>query len=267
LHRGFTLIELLVVIAVIAIIAAILFPVFAQVREKARATSCASNLKQLGIALTMYAQDYDEILPADTIAPPINGGNSTAVSYDRQLAPYTRNDAVFACPSDGEPRATSDFWDGRYAVTKARRSYGITNRLSTQEASQRGRDLDANTGVIQTPLAQVEQASETIALVESWAVFPDGASDSVLSGAAGATLLGCDAWKLPGRKKPSEDPVDNFAPCSDFTEPRALPAKGHQEQGNYVFVDGHVKSLRWARVRENDFWLFKLRKPQQRFTP
>src|SRR3954470_2379983 len=62
-NQGFTLIELLVVIAIIAILAAILFPVFAQAREKARQTSCTSNLKQLGTGLMMYAQDYDEMMP------------------------------------------------------------------------------------------------------------------------------------------------------------------------------------------------------------
>src|SRR5438046_982945 len=62
-ERGFTLIELLVVIAIIAILAAILFPVFAQARDKARTTSCLSNGKQLGTALMMYAQDYDETYP------------------------------------------------------------------------------------------------------------------------------------------------------------------------------------------------------------
>src|SRR5712691_9969531 len=70
---GFTLIELLVVIAIIAVIAAILFPVFAQVREKARQSSCASNLKQLAAALAMYAQDNDESMLAEVSAPPIDG--------------------------------------------------------------------------------------------------------------------------------------------------------------------------------------------------
>ncbi len=64
-HRGFTLIELLVVIAIIAILAAILFPVFAQAREAARKASCTSNLKQIGLAWLLYAQDYDEmVMPA-----------------------------------------------------------------------------------------------------------------------------------------------------------------------------------------------------------
>jgi prepilin-type N-terminal cleavage/methylation domain-containing protein/prepilin-type processing-associated H-X9-DG protein len=264
---GFTLIELLVVIAIIAIIAAILFPVFASVREKGRQTSCASNLRQIGAALAMYAQDNDETMPADVSMPPINGGNDTSMTFDRQLIAYVKNDPVFACPSDGVPRKIDIAWDGRYLAALTRRSYAIVNRLRTQEAIGQGKKLDGNTGVVGTALAQVEQPVETIAFAESWARFTDGASDSILSGAAGATLLDCDAWKLPGRKKPSDAPIDNFAPCPDFTEPKAIPATGHQETGNYAFVDGHVKALRWPQVRGNDFWLFKLKKPQQSFSP
>lgn len=83
---GFTLIELLVVIAVIAILAAILFPVFAQARDKARASSCQSNLKQMGTAFLMYCQDYDEVYP------PVPNWKST-------LQPYIRNTAINTCPS------------------------------------------------------------------------------------------------------------------------------------------------------------------------
>ncbi len=90
--RGFTLIELLVVIAIIAILAAILFPVFAKAREKARQSSCTSNLKQIGTALLMYAQDHDECyLTTDESV-------GWCHWYDG-LQPYVKNDAVFRCPS------------------------------------------------------------------------------------------------------------------------------------------------------------------------
>jgi prepilin-type N-terminal cleavage/methylation domain-containing protein/prepilin-type processing-associated H-X9-DG protein len=94
---GFTLIELLVVIAIIAILAAILFPVFQKVRENARRASCASNLKQLGTAVTQYTQDADERYPW--------GGNWGAkedqCSLKSQLYPFLKTEGVFVCPSDG----------------------------------------------------------------------------------------------------------------------------------------------------------------------
>lgn len=94
--RGFTLIELLVVIAIIAILAAILFPVFARAREKARQTSCLSNLKQIGLALQMYAQDYDMLLPLANEYPGTDGPPGL---YD-VIEPYVKNEQIFRCPSD-----------------------------------------------------------------------------------------------------------------------------------------------------------------------
>src|SRR5262245_51473449 len=98
-RQGFTLIELLVVIAVLAMLAEILFPVFAQAREKARASSCASNLKQIGLSWQIYAQDYDErVLPW---GPGSKDYTKETVLIQVMLQPYARNYLVFTCPSDG----------------------------------------------------------------------------------------------------------------------------------------------------------------------
>jgi prepilin-type N-terminal cleavage/methylation domain-containing protein/prepilin-type processing-associated H-X9-DG protein len=103
-RRGFTLIELLVVIAIIAILAAILFPVFAKAREKARQTSCLNNLRQIGTAFRMYTQDYDERWPlnAYTLAGGAGSGSTAAGTTElwyHTLVPYMKNYQIFKCPS------------------------------------------------------------------------------------------------------------------------------------------------------------------------
>jgi prepilin-type N-terminal cleavage/methylation domain-containing protein/prepilin-type processing-associated H-X9-DG protein len=108
MRRGFTLIELLVVIAIIAILAAILFPVFAKAREKARQTSCLSNLKQMGLAVLSYAQDYDERLirannaPCTYLLPNGTVSLSTNMLWMYQVVPYMKNWQIFNCPSSSE---------------------------------------------------------------------------------------------------------------------------------------------------------------------
>lgn len=121
MKKGFTLIELLVVIAIIAILAAILFPVFARAREKAKQTSCLSNMKQLGLAVLSYAQDYDELLPfsAGYRAPTVVLDDSPDVySYWWQKTePYIKNLQVLACPSESTQRVYSgDVSDSRYNI-------------------------------------------------------------------------------------------------------------------------------------------------------
>jgi prepilin-type N-terminal cleavage/methylation domain-containing protein/prepilin-type processing-associated H-X9-DG protein len=101
-RRGFTLIELLVVIAIIAILAAILFPVFAQAREKARAISCMSNVRQIGLGLAMYTQDFDEKFPMNLYMGEQNGQPRLVLSYIA-LAPYVKNMLIYRCPSDPAP--------------------------------------------------------------------------------------------------------------------------------------------------------------------
>jgi prepilin-type N-terminal cleavage/methylation domain-containing protein/prepilin-type processing-associated H-X9-DG protein len=108
-NKGFTLIELLVVIAIIAILAAILFPVFAKARETARRTACLSNVKQIGLALLMYADDYDEYLPPWGNVP-VNGGKLSEFCFYTDgvlcwadlILPYTSNVQIFTCPSRPE---------------------------------------------------------------------------------------------------------------------------------------------------------------------
>ncbi|MGC4048030.1 MAG: DUF1559 domain-containing protein [Armatimonas sp.] len=100
--NAFTLIELLVVIAIIAILAAILFPVFAQARAKARQTACLSNMKQIGTAIMMYVQDYDENYPPAQLnlpSPPAPANG--VISWPTMIYPYIKNEGVFVCP-DGE---------------------------------------------------------------------------------------------------------------------------------------------------------------------
>src|SRR5688572_10693085 len=118
-RAAFTLIELLVVIAIIAILAAILFPVFAQAREKARQTACLSNQKQVGTALMMYYTDYE-----DTIVPNGLGGTGNQQTWPDLLHPYIKNTQVFLCPNtDG-----GTFAGGTNAGTTNTTIYGWTTQ-------------------------------------------------------------------------------------------------------------------------------------------
>ena len=128
LHRnrraGFTLIELLVVIAVIAILAAILFPAFARARENARCASCQSNLKQIGLGLMQYIQDYDESMPFE--------------NWNTVTQPYLKSTQIFDCPSGARnnngdpltkyPGSTYVINGGYYALTDASGFNGPTSR-------------------------------------------------------------------------------------------------------------------------------------------
>ena len=151
-RRGFTLIELLVVIAIIAILAAILFPVFAKAREKARQSSCLSNVKQLALASMGYAQDYDEQLPASYKAGP-------PIYWTDTISPYIKNTQIFKCPSLGIPES---FWNG------SQMAYGWNYYYLTLQAGAVA--YNAQT----TSLGQVKSPAETVML-------GDGPSCSVMA--------------------------------------------------------------------------------------
>ena len=142
-NKGFTLIELLVVIAIIAILAAILFPVFARAREKARQTSCLSNVKQIALGAMMYTQDYDEMTPPHTDDEPATPlpDNWRWDGYALRLSPYVKNHQILRCPSDNGVTAPAETAEGRWS------SYCV------------------NSLIVRISLAQVEDTSGTFALL------------------------------------------------------------------------------------------------------
>jgi prepilin-type N-terminal cleavage/methylation domain-containing protein/prepilin-type processing-associated H-X9-DG protein len=208
-RRGFTLIELLVVIAIIAILAAILFPVFAQAREKARQTSCLSNEKQQGLGIMQYVQDYDETYP-------LNGAGNAAIfwdpngSYARQsnswrtlLFPYIKSERVFVCPSN--PDNGIDTLDGGWPTPETFKiSYNcLYDSILTE------------TGV---PIAEVDKPATSIAILETYN-GPDGTND----------------WE-----KGALTEHFNY----NYDKHRDDLFAGHNGFSNYLFADGHAKGLR-----------------------
>lgn len=145
-RRGFTLIELLVVIAIIAILAAILFPVFAKAREKARQSSCLSNVKQIMLGVLQYCQDYDEQLPIGTSYwyAPDGGGASSRIDpapWNELIAPYIKNTQVFACPSDSPNTQNISTWPGNprvlsYCANMCYEQFGFQNIGQLKDASR-----------------------------------------------------------------------------------------------------------------------------------
>ena len=192
--QGFTLIELLVVIAIIAILAAILFPAFAKAREAARRASCSSNLKQIGLAIMQYTQEYDEKLP-----------NYDATPWQRAVYPYIKSADVFRCPSN--PKGTDVNYPAAGNVPDLPVSYAANVHLMSPSWASGY----VNQSVIQAP-AQKIMLAEVLA--------PD-----------------------------NDYPMYGGYVYSDWvtaanTQIQNIGFSGHLGTANFLFVDGHVKSLR-----------------------
>jgi prepilin-type N-terminal cleavage/methylation domain-containing protein/prepilin-type processing-associated H-X9-DG protein len=234
--RGFTLIELLVVIAIIAILAAILFPVFAQAREKARQTQCLSNSKQLGTALMMYMQDYD-----GTYLMSLQQGDPNWI-WPPRLEPYMKSGPLLTCPSSAaKPEA---YWypvpkgsPGSYTTVR----YGASYKPNACVITQYNYVRDAG-----GPLsdAAVQRPAETITFGES----PWGGTEIDHT----AVDRGGPNRDMTLRKWNDVDRATGAIGGTWDPATRTIPYfSRHSGQVNFVFADGHAKAMKVARTFGN----------------
>ena len=280
-RKGFTLIELLVVIAIIAILAAILFPVFAQAREKARSISCLSNIKQLGLAMFMYVQDYDETFPFsqtnwDPAAPyPVGpDGKTPDGTWRNVIQPYVKNGqgkgSLLSCASDSAIQGGAQGGTSSYAVN------GIVFGIN-----------EAPKGIItgttrSLSLAAVSNAADVVAMAETSHWTAGGspsdmlrvgdtqrgstenpnvpfAAESIDAAKTLQTLFktpACDFTDYTGT--PWDGSTDN---CAGTTSSWGMktPAYRHTRSGlgsgfaNMVFADGHAKNRRFGQLGASNY--------------
>jgi prepilin-type N-terminal cleavage/methylation domain-containing protein/prepilin-type processing-associated H-X9-DG protein len=252
--RGFTLVELLVVVAIIIIIAALLFPVFSQVREKARQTRCINNLKQISLAMSMYTDDYDGVLPRDvTRYGDLSAGPCGAWNPNRRLeaklAPYIRSTEVFACPSAGTPPVT---WDDAHAAC-ARDEWAYPDFLCFRGDPTRGKPLSYGWNYrafllnVSPPSSGCDAPGISLAAVvspESKLMIADSRSSFI------------DSFNLafanyPGASAAFAGNVDQFWPeFARGSGPAIVPGRDarHQMGQNAAFFDGHVRWLPFQKL-------------------
>jgi len=232
-QKAFTLIELLVVIAIIAILAAILFPVFAQAREKARTISCLSNEKNIGTAILMYGQDYDETIVPWWTSEVTTTANVWTRSWVGKTQPYIKNGSVnpnqkvaqgiVACPSFGWPKfvlaADAADCDGAGAVDTWQ---GLLREFWSQQGMAFGVPGEQGSGTQADPYwafpgsnnygTPITRSFADIVRPAETAIVSDGVSLWLTNGQVWITF-GCEAAEM------------------------------HQQGGNFVFLDGHAKRI------------------------
>ena len=203
-RQGFTLIELPIVIAILAILAAILFPVFLKARARAYRATCQSNLKQLGLAETLYAQDSDEkLMPGHPLAAPNPDGGGNYGGWAGPVYPYLRAPQVFVCPTD--PRTTQT-------------ANGVTSDPLTYFANI---NLSAGAAPAGLSLSALTAPSATVLLAE-------------------ATGGGLSASAAP--LTDPDERLSTFA--NQFVSVTAPGANRHEGGRDFLLADGHVRWLR-----------------------
>jgi prepilin-type N-terminal cleavage/methylation domain-containing protein/prepilin-type processing-associated H-X9-DG protein len=255
-HRrlAFTLIELLVVIAIIAILAAILFPVFAQAREAARKTSCTSNMKQIGTAMMMYVQDYDEYYPMCPWHGQVFGGGwdspnpnyRTSMSWISQYNPYIKNKGVWVCPSDPDPKhISSGYWapadgsDDMWGIPTPS-SYGVNMELHPYVDEQGHTDCDG------CPWFNNGQPRKLASIPEPASLYAVG--DSSRPVMESWWIDSCPRFSNWERYYPRTGTGGGTA-CTSFPDRcQESKIKRHQEGSVLVYADGHAKWQRWQNI-------------------
>ncbi len=226
MRRGFTLIELLVVIAIIAILAAILFPVFARAREKARQTACLNNVKQIALGILMYAQDYDERMPMlymNRTSP-----SSTWYGIAQMLHPYVNNVDVHDCPSASHTSNLNSY--------NGNRSYGyhrgiiVPNGARRMALIQRPADIVMLGDVCHDPNNRCALNSPTSG---PFMCDPDGTNCQICGDAHNS---------LYATPRGPHDQYDR--PGFNFIE-------RHNGTGNAAFADGHAKAMKHSELYNN----------------
>lgn len=243
-HRAaFTLIELLVVIAIIAILAAILFPVFAQAREKARQTSCLSNQKQITTAMIQYVQDYDETLAAVWTVPNEAWFGANMTTWVRGVMPYCKSLELFKCPNTGDDW---EVWSGQYFHI-GNIQYWPNYGFNYQYLSKHQAGVPGSTDpwyYRMRPLAEIVAPAETVLFVdttETPATGPGAGTITMVAdppdGYTSPNTLGWGGWGNDGSLGP-------------YGNANARHSKGM----NTSFADGHVKWMRPEALAAGTNW-------------
>jgi len=217
-HQAFTLIELLVVIAIIAILAAILFPVFARARENARRSSCQSNLKQIGLGLLQYIQDYDEQMPRSFYGSISDSDATTNYKWMDAIYPYTKSEQIFDCPSDA--------LSPRYRF-RSGQNYGSYGQNGAYAAAGDNQTPPRSSGLYLVSLAQLASPASTI-----WATDNNNSDSSKPGGSSGGSygFFWANAANNP--------PITSFGGIRQMNQ----ISERHLDTTNALYCDGHVKA-------------------------